>query len=128
MLMRAQELTALGRPLDALPILRRIGIARRRKAAEAYVYQIISRWKDTRGRNTSSAGGEPIAGEEGYFGGSGYEITVGGEPYPTTGAYSVVSVRGSTVTLRGLQSGKTIRLSYLGEATAKEETADNPEN
>lgn len=51
-----------------------------------------------------------------------------GEPYPTTGAYSVVSVRGSTVTLRGLQSGKTIRLSYLGEATAKEETADNPEN
>lgn len=44
------------------------------------------------------------------------------------GAYSVVSVRGSTVTLRGLQSGKTIRLSYLGEATAKEETADNPEN
>ena len=39
------------------------------------------------------------------------------EPYPTTGAYSVVSVRGSTVTLRGLQSGQTIRLSYLGEAT-----------
>ena len=53
---------------------------------------------------------------------------MGSEPYPTTGAYSVVSVRGSTVTLRGLQSGKTIRLSYLGEATAKEETADNPEN
>lgn len=130
-LMRAQELTALGRPLDALPILRRIEDNKTaKKRLEAYVYQIIGRWKDTRGTEYvfREDGRCRIAGEEGYFGGSGYEITVGSEPYPTTGAYSVVSVRGSTVTLRGLQSGKTIRLSYLGEATAKEETADNPEN
>ena len=130
-LMRAQELTALGRPLDALPILRRIEDNKTaKKRLEAYVYQIIGRWKDTRGTEYvfREDGSCRIAGEEGYFGGSGYEITVGSEPYPTTGAYSVVSVRGSTVTLRGLQSGKTIRLSYLGEATAKEETADNPEN
>ena len=130
-LMRAQELTALGRPLDALPILRRIEDNKTaKKRLEAYVYQIIGRWKDTRGTEYvfREDGSCRIAGEEGYFGGSGDEITVGSEPYPTTGAYSVVSVRGSTVTLRGLQSGKTIRLSYLGEATAKEETADNPEN
>ena len=51
-LMRAQELTALGRPLDALPILRRIEDNKTaKKRLEAYVYQIIGRWKD----NTSSA-------------------------------------------------------------------------
>ena len=130
-LLRAQELTALGRPLDALPILRRIPDNKTaKKRLEAYVYQIIGRWKDTRGTEYifREDGSCRIAEEEGYFGGSGYEITVGSEPYPTTGAYSVVSVRGSTVTLRGLQSGKTIRLSYLGEATAKEESAGNPEN
>lgn len=49
-LMRAQELTALGRPLDALPILRRIEDNKTaKKRLEAYVYQIIGRWKDTRG-------------------------------------------------------------------------------
>ncbi len=123
-LMRAQELTALGKPLDALPILRRIEDNKTaKKRMEAYVYQLIGRWKDTRGTEYvfREDGSCRIAGEEGYFGGSGYEITVGDEPYPTTGAYSVVSVRGSTVTLRGLQSGKTIRLSYLGEATEREE-------
>ena len=109
-LARAQELTALGKPLDALPILKRIeGNKTAKKRMEAYVYQLIGRWKDTRG-------------------GSGYEITVGDEPYPTKGEYSVVSVRGKTVTLRGLQSGRTIRLSYLGEPTDREESADNPEN
>ena len=130
-LARAQELTALGRPLDALPILRCIPDNKTaKKRLEAYVYQIIGRWKDTRGTEYifREDGSCRIAGEEGYFGGSGYEITVGDEPYPTRGEYSVISVRGSTVTLRGLQSGKTIRLSYLGEPTAKEESADNTEN
>ena len=46
----------------------------------------------------------------------------------STPEYSVVSVRGKTVTLRGLQSGRTIRLSYHGEPTDREESADNPEN
>lgn len=130
-LARAQELTALGRPLDAYPILKRIeGNKTAKKRLEAYVYQLIGRWKDTRGTEYifREDGSCRIAGEEGYFGGSGYEITVGSEPYPMEGAYSVVSVRGSTVTLRGLQSGKTIRLSYLGEPTAKEESAGDSEN
>ena len=130
-LARAQELTALGKPLDALPILKRIeGNKTAKKRMEAYVYQLIGRWKDTRGTEYvfREDGSCCIAGKEGYFGGSGYEITVGDEPYPTKGEYSVVSVRGKTVTLRGLQSGRTIRLSYLGEPTAKEESADHPEN
>ena len=130
-LARAQELTALGKPLDALPILKRIeGNKTAKKRMEAYVYQLIGRWKDTRGTEYvfREDGSCCIAGQEGYFGGSGYEITVGDEPYPTKGEYSVVSVRGKTVTLRGLQSGRTIRLSYLGEPTDREESADNPEN
>ena len=130
-LARAQELTALGKPLDALPILKRIeGNKTAKKRMEAYVYQLIGRWKDTRGTEYvfREDGSCCIAGKEGYFGGSGYEITVGDEPYPTKGEYSVVSVRGKTVTLRGLQSGRTIRLSYLGEPTDREESADNPEN
>ena len=53
---------------------------------------------------------------------------MGDEPYPTKGAYSVVSVRGKTVTLRALQRGRTIRLSFLGVPTDREESADNPEN
>ena len=82
-LMRAQELMALGRPLDALPILRRIEDNKTaKKRLEAYVYQIIGRWKDTRGTEYvfREDGSCRIAGEEGYFGGSGYEITVGSEP------------------------------------------------
>ena len=121
----------LGKPLDALPILKRIeGNKTAKKRMEAYVYQLIGRWKDTRGTEYvfREDGSCCIAGKEGYFGGSGYEITVGDEPYPTKGEYSVVSVRGKTVTLRGLQSGRTIRLSYLGEPTDREESADNPEN
>ncbi len=117
--------------IDALPILKRIeGNKTAKKRMEAYVYQLIGRWKDTRGTEYvfREDGSCCIAGKEGYFGGSGYEITVGDEPYPTKGEYSVVSVRGKTVTLRGLQSGRTIRLSYLGEPTDREESADNPEN
>lgn len=131
-LMRAQELTALGRPLDALPILRRIEDNKTaKKRLEAYVYQIIGRWKDTRGTEYvfREDGSCRIAGEERLFRRKRVRNTLwAANRIRRPGAYSVVSVRGSTVTLRGLQSGKTIRLSYLGEATAKEETADNPEN
>ena len=73
-LARAQELTALGKPLDALPILKRIeGNKTAKKRMEAYVYQLIGRWKDTRGTEYvfREDGSCCIAGKEGYFGGSG---------------------------------------------------------
>ena len=121
---RAQELTALGRPLDALPVLERIPENTTAKnRMDAYVYQIIGSWKDTRGRAYifRRDGSCSINGVEGYFGGSGYEITIGSEPYPTEGGYSIISVRNNTLTLRDLSNGNTVRLSYVGEADAKEE-------
>ena len=126
-LSRAQELIAQNRPLDALPLLEKIPSSKTaQKLMDAYVYQLIGRWKDTRGTEYifRRDGSCRIDGKEGYFGGKNYEITVGEEPYPTTGEYSVVSVKNKAVTLRGLQSGKTIRLNYLGEPTPKEEAAD----
>ena len=60
-----------------------------------------------------------IAGEEGFFGGVGYEITVGPEKYPTHGAYSVVSLRNKTLTLKNLETKSTVRLSYVGEAESE---------
>lgn len=126
-LSRAQELIAQNRPLDALPLLEKIPSSKTaQKLMDAYVYQLIGRWKDTRGTEYifRRDGSCCIDGKEGYFGGKNYEITVGEEPYPTTGEYSVVSVKNKAVTLRGLQSGKTIRLNYLGEPTPKEEAAD----
>ena len=121
---RAQELIAQNKPLDALPLLEKIPSSKTaKKLLDAYVYQLIGRWKDTRGTEYifRRDGSCRIDGKEGYFGGKGYEIMVGEEPYPTTGEYSVVSVKSSAVTLRGIQSGKTIRLNYLGEPTPKDE-------
>ena len=120
---RAQELIAQNKPLDALPLLEKIPSSKTaKKLLDAYVYQLIGRWKDTRGTEYifRRDGSCRIDGKEGYFGGKGYEITVGEAPYPTTGEYSVVSVKRSGVTLRGIQSGKTIRLNYLGEPTPKD--------
>ncbi len=120
---RAQELIAQNKPLDALPLLEKIPSSKTaKKLLDAYVYQLIGRWKDTRGTEYifRRDGSCRIDGKEGYFGGKGYEITVGEAPYPTTGEYSVVSVKRSAVTLRGIQSGKTIRLNYLGEPTPKD--------
>ena len=129
---RAQELIAQNKPLDALPLLEKIPNSKTaKKLLDAYVYQLIGRWKDTRGTEYifRRDGSCRIDGKEGYFGGKGYEITVGEEPYPTTGEYSVVSVKRSAVTLRGIQSGKTIRLNYLGEPTPKdEENEEDGEN
>ena len=132
---RAQELIAQNKPLDALPLLEKIPSSKTaKKLLDAYVYQLIGRWKDTRGTEYifRRDGSCRIDGKEGYFGGKGYEITVGEAPYPTTGEYSVVSVKSSAVTLRGIQSGKTIRLNYLGEPTPKDEEnegdGENEEN
>ena len=134
-LTRAQELTTLGRPLDALPVLERIpDNSTAQKRMEAYVYQIIGRWKDTRGTEYvfRRDGSCSIAGQELYFGGSGYEITVGDEPYPTKAGYSLISIRNGSLTLRDLSTGSTVRLSYLGEPTppdeaAQDDAADEPE-
>ena len=129
---RAQELIAQNKPLDALPLLEKIPNSKTaKKLLDAYVYQLIGRWKDTRGTEYifRRDGSCRIGGKEGYFGGKGYEITVGEEPYPTAGEYSVVSVKRSAVTLRGIQSGKTIRLNYLGEPTPKDgENEEDGEN
>ena len=116
----AQELIGLGKPLDALPYLERIPENKTaQKRLQGYVYRIIGRWKQTRGTEFvfRRDGTCRIAGQEGYFGGNGYEIAVGSEPYPQTGAYTVVSLRGSVLTLRDLAIGKNLRLNYLGEPT-----------
>lgn len=128
---RAQALIEMGRPLDALSLLEEIADVNRRaeEKLDAYVYRIIGRWKDARGveyvfrRDGTCA----VAGQEAYFGGSGYEITMGDAPYPTEGAYSVVSLRGDTLTLKNLETDSTVRLSYVGEpeqAAGQEPQAD----
>jgi len=129
---RAQALIEMGRPLDALELLEEIEDVNKaaKKKLEAYVYRIIGRWKDAHGveyifRRDGSCS---IAGEEGYFGGSGYAIRMGGEPYPTKDVYSVVNLRGQTLTLKKLDTGSTVRLSYVGEPTEKGETPEQNEN
>ena len=118
-LQRAQALIDMRRPLDALELLEEIQSVSKsaKKKLDAYVYRIIGRWKDSRGREYifRRDGSCSIAGEEGYFGGSGYDIAVGAEKYPTKAAYSVVSLRNKTLTIRNLSAGSTVRLSYLGE-------------
>jgi len=117
---RAQALTEQGRPLDALPVLERLGENKTaKKRLDAYVYRILGRWKDARGTEYifRRDGSCNIAGAEGYFGGSGYDITFGSEPYPTEKAYSVVNLRNKTLSLKNLETRSTVRLSYVGEET-----------
>ena len=125
-LQRAQALIDMRRPLDALELLEEIASINKsaKKKLDAYVYRIIGRWKDARGREYifRRDGSCSIAGEEGYFGGIGYDIAVGAEEYPTKAAYSVVSLRNKTLTLKNLSAGTTVRLSYLGEPTPVEES------
>ena len=123
---RAQVLIEMGKPLDALELLEEIEAVNKsaKKKLDAYVYRIIGRWKDARGveyifRRDGSCS---IAGEELYFGGSGYGISVGAQPYPTKDAYSVVSLRNKTLTIKNLATKSTVRLSYVGEPTAKGES------
>ncbi|MBQ7786047.1 MAG: hypothetical protein IJ381_07875 [Clostridia bacterium] len=125
-LSRAQELTEKGRPLDALPILESLGDhASAKKRLNAYVYRIIGRWKDARGTEYvfRRDGSCSIAGTELYFGGAGYEIRLGEEPYPTKAAYSVVNLRGNALSLKNLETKSTVRLTYVGEETAKEDAS-----
>ena len=117
-LARADELIAESRPLDALPVLERIpDNATAKKRLEAYVYRIIGRWKDKSGTEYTFRrdGTCAIAGEELYFGGRNYDIFVGAEPYPSKTAYSVVSLKKDVLTIRSKETGKDIRLTYLGE-------------
>lgn len=121
-LSRAKELIAQGKPLDALPVLERIPeSASAKKLLDAYVYRIIGRWKDTKGREYvfRRDGSCAIDGQEGYFGGSDYDIAVGDSPYPTGAAYSVVSLKKGVLTLKETQSGSTLRLTYLGGPTER---------
>ncbi|MGN0990016.1 MAG: tetratricopeptide repeat protein [Candidatus Ventricola sp.] len=128
-LQRAQALIEMGRPLDALPLLEQIKDLSKTAAnrLDAYVYRIIGRWKDARGVEYifRRDGTCSVAGWEGYFGGSGYDITMGSEPYPTKGAYSVVNLRNKTLTLKNLETKSTVRLSYVGEAEEGEQTSES---
>ena len=120
----AKELIERNRPLDALPLLERINKNKQAaKMLEAYVYRIIGRWKDAQGMEYMfrADGSCVIAGEEGYFGGKGYGIAVDKEAYPTKESYSVVNLRGKNLTLKDAQTGKNIRLTYVGEPTPKDE-------
>ncbi len=125
---RAQALIDMGKPMDALPLLEEIESVSKtaKKRLDAYVYRIIGRWKDARGMEYifRRDGSCSIAGEEAYFGGSGYTITMGAEPYPTEQAYSVVSLRNKTLTLKNLDAGSTVRLSYVGEPETAAETEE----
>ncbi|MBR5560646.1 MAG: hypothetical protein IKU73_04460 [Clostridia bacterium] len=118
---RARELIAMHRPLDALEILE--SIKEVNKSAKdllgTYVYRIIGRWKDSRGVEYvfRRDGTCSVAGQEMYFGGGGYDITMGDAPYPTRKAYGVVSLRNNTLTLKNAASGSNVRLSYVGEPT-----------
>ena len=129
-LQRAQALIEMNRPLDALPLLEQIERLSKtaQKRLDAYVYRIIGRWKDARGVEYvfRRDGTCSIAGREGYFGGSGYEITMGSEPYPTKGAYSVVNLKSNTLTLKNLETKSTVRLSYVGEPTEAGQENENP--
>ena len=136
-LTRADELIAANRPLDALPVLERIpDNATAKKRLDAYVYQIIGRWKDRNGREFTFRrdGSCTIDGEEMYFGGRNYDLYLGGEPYPTKAAYGIVSLKKGVLTIRSKETGKDTRLTYLGEPaeaapeeTVPEETAETGE-
>ena len=117
-LARADELIAMGKPLDALPVLERIPESKTaQKRLDAYVYRIIGRWKDTKGREFifRRDGTCSIDGKELYFGGSGYYIFVGEAPYPSATKYHVVSLKRGALSLRDEETNKNFRLTYLGE-------------
>lgn len=130
-LSRAEELIDQNKPLDALPLLRSVETVKKAQTMlDAYVYRIIGRWKDSRGAEYifREDGSCSIAGEEKYFGGSGYELTVGDGPYPTEGMYQVVNLRKTSLSLKVLETGKNLKLTYVGEATEKaQETKDAPQ-
>jgi len=115
---RAEELQGMGRPLDALPYYERI---RDNKTAKTrlsdYVYRVIGRWKSRSGMEMTFRrdGTCTIDGKNAYYGGSGYELFIGDEPYPTRRRYHVVNLRGTTLTLRDIDADNTFRVTYVGE-------------
>ena len=126
-LSRAKELIEQKRPLDALPLLERInGSKQADRLLDAYVYRIIGRWKDSKGVEYifRRDGTCSIAGEELYFGGEDYTITIGKEPYPTEPGYSVISLKNRTLTIRREGEEGNIRLSYVGEAETNEQAKE----
>ena len=128
-LARSEELIEQGRPLDALGVLERVDEHKTaKKRLDAYVYKLIGRWKDTKGTEYvfRRDGTCTIAGKDGYFGGSGYEVFVGETPYPTTRAYRVVSLKKGVFTMHDEATNKDFRLTYLGEADTA--AGDNTEN
>ena len=123
-LARSEELIDAGRPLDALPILERIPQSKTaQKRLDAYVYRIIGRWKDTKGREFTFRrdGTCRIDGKELFFGGSSYYVFVGEQPYPTKLVYNVVSLKRDVLTLRDEETNKNFRLTYLGEPEPAQE-------
>ena len=129
-LLRAQELIDQNRPLEAMPILE--GLPEDKAAQEmlsAYVYRVVGTWEASGGKLYifRRDGSCSIAGEEGYFGGRDYDIFVGDAPNPTRRAYSVVNLRGETLTLRDASTNSTIRLHYVGEPTALVEPDEDGE-
>ena len=127
-LSRSEELLAQGRPLDARPVLERIADNKTaKKRLDAYVFKIIGRWKDTRGREFvfRRDGTCTIDGTDMYYGGAGYEIFLGDAPYPRQRAYLVVSLRKGVFTLHDEETDKDFRLTYLGEPETAQERADS---
>ena len=127
-LLRAQELIAQDRPLDALPLLEEIEDDKEAAGLlDAYVYRIVGTWENRAGalyvfRRDGSC---TLDGKDGYFGGHDYDIAFGDAPYPTGRAYSVVNLRGDTLTLRDAQTDAVLRLTYVGEPTSL--TQETPE-
>ncbi|MBQ9008824.1 MAG: hypothetical protein IJ088_05775 [Clostridia bacterium] len=127
---RAEELQAMGRPLEALPYYERIPNNRTaKKRLTDYVYRVIGRWKSRSGMELTFRrdGTCTLDGRNAYYGGSGYELFIGDEPYPTRRGYQVINLRGDTLTLRDIDADKTFRVTYVGEPLPAEETGDAPE-
>lgn len=143
-LARADALIAQRRPLDALPVLERIADEpQAQERLEANVYKLVGTWETAAGARYvfRRDGTCDLNGREAYYGGSGYDIFAGDEPYPTKSAYGFVSLRGKTLTLRDRETDALLRLSYVGEPLdlvdapegepadePKEATASEPEN
>ena len=119
---RADELLAQNKPFEALPVLERIENEEAAQSRlDAYVYQVVGRWKDRNGKEYifRRDGTCSIGGTEMYYGGKNYQLFVGAEPYPTKGTYNVVSLRNDTLTLHEYETDQDIRLTYLGEPDSK---------
>lgn len=117
-LLRADELIVQGKPLDALDALERIASNEEaKKRLDAYVYKLIGTWETASGQRYvfRKDGSCSLDGQEAYFGGKGYDIYIGEEPYPDKVAYDFIGFRNGTLTLRDRQTGAQLRMHYLGE-------------